>query len=165
MNDDLIQRVLAIVRQTLKQQEHLPEDKQKSVEQIINESGVSGIGPQGMAEFRAGIYAGLGIGVCQPGTLRQNLQGLLFDHDVFRVSELRFFFPGDPEAEIFSNLTELGYTLKTLVGEPEPVWRPKFMQRATVTRKLASRKRIGSPEYLAYLSYKPPQRNDTITRH
>ncbi|WDE08565.1 hypothetical protein SG34_032090 [Thalassomonas viridans] len=165
MNNSLIQKVVGIVRQKLKEQENLPGHSHKTIEQILNESGICGLGPQPMAEFRAEIYHALGLGLCQPGTLKESLQGFILDYDVFSVSELRYYFPGDKEAELFSHLTELGYVLKTLVGEPEPVWRPKGMQRHTIQRKLKARKRIGSPEYLAYLSYKPPQRKDTTVRH
>ncbi|WDE05245.1 hypothetical protein SG34_028815 [Thalassomonas viridans] len=165
MNEPLIQRVLGIVRQQLKEQAQKPKETQLTIEQILNLSGIHGLGPQAMAEFRAEIYAGLGMGISQPGTLRQNLQGLIFDYDVFRVSELRYYFQGDKEAEIYSHLTELGYMLKTLADENEPVWRPKFMKRSTVQKKLAARKRIGSKEYLAYLSYTPPNSNDSTTKH
>ncbi|WP_281558891.1 hypothetical protein [Thalassomonas sp. RHCl1] len=163
MNSDLVLKVVGIVRQKLKEQELQPKENQLTIEQILNQAGISGLGPQPMAEFRAEIYHSLGLGLCQDGELRQALQMFTFDYDVFRVSELRYYFPGDLEAEIFSNLNELGYVLKTLVGEQEPVWRPKFMQRQTVQKKLAGRKRIGSAEYIAYLSYKPtPPVNKTV---
>ncbi|WDE06124.1 hypothetical protein SG34_004115 [Thalassomonas viridans] len=155
MHQTLITKLIGIVRQKLKEQQLLPEHNQTTIMQILNESGVGGIGFQAMAELRAEVLAGLGIGLCPPGTLRQNLQGFLFDYDVFRPSELRYYFPADPEAEIFSNLTELGYILKTQVEEDEPIWRPKLMRRDTVKKKLAARDRVGSPEYLAYLSYRP----------
>ncbi|WDE12340.1 hypothetical protein [Thalassomonas haliotis] len=165
MNNALVLKVVGIVRQKLKEQELKPRHSHQTIEQILNESGICGLGPQPMAEFRAEIYHALGMGLCQPGTLKESLQGFIVDYQVFSVSELRYYFPGDLEAEIYSNLTELGYALKTLVGAQEPVWRPKGMQRHTVKRKLEGRAKIGNPEYLAYLSYKPPQRKNTIVKH
>ena len=91
MNNDLILRVVGIVRQKLKEQKQNPKEADLSIEQILNQSGISGLGPQPMAEFRAEVYhgLGLGLGLCQPGTLRQTLQSFIFDYDVFRISELR----------------------------------------------------------------------------
>jgi len=165
LSNALVLKVAGIVRQKLKEQEQQPRHTHQTIEQLLNQSGVCGLGPQAMAEFRAEVYHTLGMGLCQPGTLKETLQGFIVDYEVFSVSELRYYFPGDLEAEIYSYLTELGYVLKTLVGAQEPVWRPKGMQRHTVKRKLEGRARIGSPEYLAYLSYQPPQRTDTIVKH
>ncbi|WDE13500.1 hypothetical protein [Thalassomonas haliotis] len=165
-NDILLDKLAALVRHKLKEQEQQPRGERLTIEQILNSAGIHGviIGTQALAEIRACIYHSLGLGISVPGTLKKTLQGFIFDHDVFRPSEVRFYFPGDLEAEIYNNLTELGYALKTQVGEEEPVWRPKGMQRSTVAKKLADRARIGSKEYLAYLSYTPP-RKDTITKH
>ena len=167
MNDALIDKLVAIVRQTLKQQQQQPRHSHKSIELILNESGVHGaaIGYQVMSAVRAVVYHSLGLGVCQPEALCQQLQGFIFDYDVFRMSELRYFFPGDLEADIFSHLQALDYLAKDVIGENEPVWRPKHMRRTTVLKQLAGRVRIGSKEYLAYLSYQPPKFTDTITRH
>ena len=165
MHQTLITKLIGIVRQKLKEQQLLPEHNQATIMQILNEAGASGVGFQAMAELRAEVFAGLGIGLRPAGKLRQNLQGFLFDYDVFRPSELRYYFPADPEAELFSNLTELGYILKTLPGEDEPIWRPKLMRQDTVKKKLAARDRVGSPEYLAYLSYTPPHGNNSIIKH
>ncbi|WDE04098.1 hypothetical protein SG34_022475 [Thalassomonas viridans] len=163
----LIERLAALVRQKLKEQEQQPEEKHLTIEQILNNAGVHAliIGTQALAEIRACIYNKLGLGICTPGTLRKTLQGFVFDYDVFRPSELRYYFPGDLEEDIKQNLNELGYVLKPLVGEQEPIWRPKRMLRTTVRRKLDARPRIGDRKYFAYLSYKPPQRNNTITKH
>ena len=165
MNNELVLKVVGIVRQKLKEQEQHPMHNHLTIEQILNQSGICGLGPQAMAELRAEVYHALGMGLCQPGTLKETLRGFIIDYEVFNVSELRYYFPGDLEAEIYNHLSKLGYALKTLVGEQEPVWRPKGMQRHTVKRKLEARARIGSPEYLAYLSYEPPQREDTIVKH
>ncbi|WDE11603.1 hypothetical protein [Thalassomonas haliotis] len=95
----MVLKVVGIVRQKLKEQEQKPRHSHQTIEQILNESGICGLGPQPMAEFRAEIYHALGMGLCQPGTLKESLQGFIVDYEVFSVSELRYYFPGDLEAE------------------------------------------------------------------
>ena len=82
MNNALIQRVVGIVRQKLKEQEQKPKQSQLTIEQILNQAGISGLGPQPMAEFRAEVYHSLGLGLCQGGMLRQTLKTFVFDYDV-----------------------------------------------------------------------------------
>ena len=163
MTTPLISTLVPIVRQKLKEQQ-AQSKPHLSIEQILNDTGIHSVSPQVMAEIRAEIYAHLGLGVCLPGTLKKQLQGFIFDHAVFRSSELRYYFPGDNEKDLFINLNQLGYVAKELPAVDEPVWRPKFMQKKTVKKQL-QRDRIGNKEYLAYLFYKPPQLTENIIKH
>lgn len=165
LNSKLIPKLIQVVRHKLKEQEQQAKELQLTIEQILNEAGVHSLGPQAMAELRAEVYEGLGFGLSAPGTLRERLEGFLFDYEVFRISELRYFFPADKEADIISKLTELGYVAKDLPGEQEPVWRPKFTHTRTVQNKLSARPRAGNKAYFDYLFYTPSESADKIIKH
>ncbi|WDE09006.1 hypothetical protein SG34_029950 [Thalassomonas viridans] len=164
LNKILIPELVRIVRQKLKEQESQPKQTRMSIEQILNDAGIHSMPLQEMAEIRAEVYESLGLGGCPPGTFKKQLQGLIFDHPVFRITELYFYFPGVKKQEVVSALYELNYVSMKFPEENEPVWRPKFMQRKTVQKQLASRPRLGNKAYFDYLSYTPPQPTDTIIK-
>lgn len=165
LNKPLIPKLVRIVRQKLKEQKHHPEQKQLTIEQILNDAGIYKMPVQVMVEVRAEVYENLGLRMCPPGTLKRQLQGFIFDHPVFRISELRFYFPGDKERHVLNALYELSYVSKKLPEENEPVWQPKFMQRKTVLKQLEVREKIGNKAYFDYLTYTPPQPTEPIIKH
>jgi len=165
LNNILIPKLVRIVRQKLKEQERQPGQSRLSIEQILNGAGIHSMPPQAMAEVRAEVYHSLGLGICPVGALKKQLQGLIFDYPAFRITELRFYFPGDREKDVLDTLYELGYVSMKLSEENEPVWRPKFMQKKTVQKHLAARSRLGNQAYFDYLFYTPPQTSDKIIKH
>ncbi|WDE05502.1 hypothetical protein SG34_000700 [Thalassomonas viridans] len=132
------------------------------IEKTLNEAGVYGMPPHEMAEIRAQVYHRLEIRVSTPEALKQHLVYFMADYDIFRLSELRYYFPGDSKQELQIALEQLGYVCRTdIPGEQEPVWCPKFLQKKTVKSKL-DRPRLGSQSYLDYLFYQTPQVKNPI---
>ncbi|WDE11758.1 hypothetical protein [Thalassomonas haliotis] len=151
MNKALIDK---LVNSVLAKQQMTPAP---GIEQILNEAGVHGMPPHEMAEIRAQVYHRLQLRVSTPDALKQYLIYFMADYDVFRASELRYYFPGDKTQQLKVILEQLGYVSRhDIPGEQEPVWRPKFMQQHTIKNKLA-RPRIGDKAYFDYLFYQPPE--------
>lgn len=158
LNSTLIAKLVNIIRQKQKQ------DPRVTIELILNEAGIHSVPPQAMAEARAEFYQRLNIGISAVDVLKQHLTYFIADHDVFRVSELRYYFPGDKEQALHINLEQLGYVSRDdIPNEQEPVWCPKYMQQKTILKKL-ERPRIGSKKYLDYLFYQPQKPTETIIK-
>lgn len=125
-----------------------------SIEEILNGAGVYGLSIGAMVEIRAAVYYRLGRGLTPPGELAQALSNFIFDHPVFRWSELRFYFQGDPKSDIKKLLKEHRYTCSYITELEEFVWAPVRMWHVTVRHQLSRRNKAGSKEYFDFLCYR-----------
>ena len=149
MNSELINNLTAIVLQEQIKQPWL------TIEVILNDAGVYGVSAGAMVEVRAAVYYRLGRGLTAPAQLEDALACFIFDHPVFRWSELRFYFKGDPKAELKKLLKTFKYRCRYISDQEESVWAPARMWRFTIKHQLANRTKAGDKEYFDYLNYQP----------
>ncbi|WDE02549.1 hypothetical protein [Thalassomonas actiniarum] len=136
-----------------------------TIEEILNDAGVCGLSIGAMVEARAAVYYRLGRGLTQPGELKAALGNFIFDYPVFRWSELRFYFQGDPKDAIKALLTAFKYTCRYISEQEEFVWAPMRMWNVTVRHQLARRAKVGSIEYFTYLNYRQKEQANSVCRY
>ncbi len=102
-----------------------------SVEEILNHAGVYGISVSAMVEIRAGVYYPLDRGLTAAQELKEALGCFIFDHPVFRWSELRFYFKGDLKNVLTDLLKTFKYKCRYLEELGEFIWVPVRMWHIT----------------------------------
>ncbi|WP_281561155.1 hypothetical protein [Thalassomonas sp. RHCl1] len=149
-SDELIKVLVNIVTSELGQG--------KTLERILNESGMAGVSIYSRVEIRARVLYQLGEKGTSSEQLTAALAGFIAAYPVFRWSELRYRFNSNIEHEIEAILHRLKYTSRYLEQEQEYVWAPKRMWTATVKKYLQQRVPLGDPAYFDFL-YKQPEYN------
>ncbi|WDE13501.1 hypothetical protein [Thalassomonas haliotis] len=128
-----------------------------SIEQILNESGISRtsvISVYDMVEVRALVLYALDIDRCDT-QLREVIIYFIAKYPVFRWSELRYQI-SDPEKAIEAILHELKYVslLLEIDGKMEFVCASRWITIRTARKQLAHRDRVGDTAFYEFLNYK-----------